>query len=239
MKDAAVETGRESRQHSPLRIAANRRNALKSTGPRTPGGKRRAALNSLTRGLVSQDLERQLRFRGEDVNEFRRLHRDLIGIFVPRDAAGTRVVEQMALTWSEKARRIKDWVAAGPPRCADLDTRLEQLLMVIVSIIAGRREWWSHRLAQVIGRRIGSPAQVRQQIESRLYVFGGRKRDRKYPRKRSAGEKVPPEFVNYVERAVKSILAGSGIPNPGPQDRRSGTGEPGIGENEAKRSQMG
>jgi hypothetical protein len=103
------ELERESRQHSSLRIAANRRNALKSTGPRTAAGKRRVALNALVRGLLPEDLERQLRARGEDLNEFRRLHRDLIGIFEPRDPAGARVVTQMALTWWEKARRIRQW----------------------------------------------------------------------------------------------------------------------------------
>ncbi len=34
---------------TPARLAANRRNALKSTGPRTAAGKRRVALNALSR----------------------------------------------------------------------------------------------------------------------------------------------------------------------------------------------
>jgi hypothetical protein len=43
-----------------LRMLANRRNALKSTGPRTVAGKRRAALNS-RKDPYSEDLERQFR----------------------------------------------------------------------------------------------------------------------------------------------------------------------------------
>src|SRR5690349_8436328 len=39
---------------SEKQIAANRRNARRSTGPRTPAGKVRAALNALTHGLTTQ-----------------------------------------------------------------------------------------------------------------------------------------------------------------------------------------
>jgi len=51
-----------------LRTLANRRNALKSTGPRTVAGKRRAALNS-RQDHYSEDLERQSRARGEDARD--------------------------------------------------------------------------------------------------------------------------------------------------------------------------
>jgi hypothetical protein len=224
MEHTTAEPQRESRQRSALRIAANRRNALKSTGPRTPAGKRRAALNAVSQDLVPQDLERQLRTRGEDPKELRRLHRDLIAIFEPRDSVGARVVAQMAVTWWEKARRIRQWVAAGPPRCDDLDARLEDLLMMMVAVLSHRHEWWTHRLAAVVGRPVGSPARVRSQIERRLYAFGARKRDRKYPR--SAGTdgtaksgELPPELSAYVDRVLNSILADSGA-----DDRNTGVG---------------
>jgi hypothetical protein len=76
---------------SPARLAANRRNAQKSTGPRTAAGKRRVALNVQRRDpfaplRVSSDpgeLERQLLARGEDPRDLRRLLRDLIVIFHP------------------------------------------------------------------------------------------------------------------------------------------------------------
>jgi len=46
---------------TPARLAANRPNAQKSTGPRTAAGKRRAALNSHRHGLVPPEIERQSR----------------------------------------------------------------------------------------------------------------------------------------------------------------------------------
>jgi hypothetical protein len=42
---------------SEKQIAANRRNAQKSTGPKTESGKRRASLNAFRHGLASQGLQ--------------------------------------------------------------------------------------------------------------------------------------------------------------------------------------
>ena len=82
---------------SPARLAANRRNAQKSTGPKTKAGKRRAALNSRQRDLVPPAIEQQLKARGESSRDFRRLHRDLVAIFQPHDVAGTAGVGLLAL----------------------------------------------------------------------------------------------------------------------------------------------
>lgn len=51
---------------SEKQIAANRRNAMKSTGPRTPEGKRRVSRNALKHGLLSQELL----IEGEDAEQF-------------------------------------------------------------------------------------------------------------------------------------------------------------------------
>ena len=166
---------------SPLQIAANRRNALKSTGPRTVAGKRRVALNARRHDLCSEELDRQLRARGEDSQEYRRLQRDLLAIFQPKNGAAAKAVEQMAQTWWEKARRIRNWVAAGQPRADELDARLEKLLIFLVYGERQRHGWWKHRLAAVLGRRLGSPADVRQKIEARLLLYGAKPGQRKYP----------------------------------------------------------
>lgn len=95
------------------RVAANRRNALKSTGPRTFASKYRSALNLQSRSLVPEALERELRARGEDPREFCRLQRDLAAIFHPRDPAVSAAMTMLARAWWQKARRIRRWVGAG------------------------------------------------------------------------------------------------------------------------------
>ncbi len=192
---------------TPARLAANRRNALKSTGPRTRAGKHRASLNGRTQGLCPQQLERELRARGEDLGEFRRLHRDLIAIFRPQDVAAIGVVEGLARTWWEKARRIRHWVAAGPPLTKDLDTRLEELLLFLVHVLRQRHEWWRHRLISVLGQSLQSPEDVRRQIESRLFIFGARRGKRKYPREAPREEQLK-EFAEALGRILAGETAG-------------------------------
>jgi hypothetical protein len=51
---------------SPLKLAGNRRNALRPTGSTTAAGKRRVALNTRSRGMIPEELERQPLARGED-----------------------------------------------------------------------------------------------------------------------------------------------------------------------------
>jgi hypothetical protein len=200
-----------ARAPNPLRIAANRRNALKSTGPRTAAGKRRVALNARRRDLCSEEMERQLRVRGEDPREFCRLHRDLLAIFHPRDPAGATAAEQMARTWWEKARRLRDWVAPGQPRTDELDRRLEQLLLLLVYGERQRHGWWRHRLAAVLGRRLGSPADVRQKIEARLLLFGAKPGQRKYPRE-TLRKQVRRQFLEiFASTLAQNGKEGSAI----------------------------
>jgi len=88
----------------------------------------------------------------------------------------------MAQTWWDKARRIRDWVAAGEVRTDELDTRLEKLLILLVYGERQRHGWWRHRLTAVLGRPPGSPTDVRQKIEARLLLFGAKPGNRKSPR---------------------------------------------------------
>ncbi len=137
---------------SAARLAANRRNAQKSTGPKTPAGKRRAALNSQRRGLASPEIERQLQERGEDPDDFRRLHRDLVALFPPHEACDETAVRVLAETWWEKARRLRDGAGDGKPLTGNLDAKIEQLLMFLVNKQRERHERWHVRLTAVLGQ---------------------------------------------------------------------------------------
>ena len=83
-------------------IEANRRNALKSTGPRTAEGKAAVRLNALQHGLRSQSLI----LPGENREEFEQLYAILESEWQPQSATAGFYVEQMAIAqW--KLRRLE------------------------------------------------------------------------------------------------------------------------------------
>ena len=82
----------ESPMASDAKIQANRRNALRSTGPRTPEGKRRSSLNAIRHGLLAQAVV----LPEEDEREFLRLRRDLWADFQPVGAMEEQLVEKIA-----------------------------------------------------------------------------------------------------------------------------------------------
>ncbi len=113
----------------PVEAAAQRRGLARgSTGPRSARGKRRSSLNRLKRGLCPGWVAQELRARGEDPEEFRRLHRDRIGWLGPDEARTRLVVKMLAEAWWEKMRRVRGWVGAGTPDTREIDSRLDKLL---------------------------------------------------------------------------------------------------------------
>ena len=73
---------------------ANRRNALKSTGPKTPEGKAAVSMNSLRHGLRA----RTVVLPGEDGQEFQQLCDDLEVEWHPQSRTEQFYVEQMAVS---------------------------------------------------------------------------------------------------------------------------------------------
>jgi len=61
---------RKSPRMTPARLAANRLSARKSTGPRTPQGKQRSAMNAFKSGLWSRSFRRALVLAGDPVWKF-------------------------------------------------------------------------------------------------------------------------------------------------------------------------
>jgi len=205
------------------RLAANRRNALKSTGPKTVAGNRRVSLNTLRAGLCSPELERELLARGEEPRDFRRMHRDLIALFLPRDRWEKGGVETMAFVWWKKARRVRGWVGAGEARSDDLDRQLDALIRLLVLTQRAGHRWWKARLSSVLGDGLETPQEVRLRIERRLFAFGARPGRRSYPKKPAAGkmeQTLSPEeaALSQIMAQVLSSLGGSGPSGPGTGD---------------------
>ncbi len=77
-------------------VEANRANAQKSTGPRTPAGKAQVAQNALKHGLFA----RETVIRGEDQDEFEMFRENLLSQLIPgsplEEILGERIVD---LTW--------------------------------------------------------------------------------------------------------------------------------------------
>ena len=88
-------------------IEANRRNAKKSTGPRTTSGKDRSRRNALKHGLSAE----QVVMLGEDPAAFEALRDDLYAHYRPADPVANNLVEQVAAClW--RLRRVPE-IEAG------------------------------------------------------------------------------------------------------------------------------
>ncbi len=193
-----------SRALSPARLAVNRRNARKSTGPKTKAGKRRVALNALRLGLVPPEIGQQLRASGEDPRDFRRLHRDVAALFPPPDGTGEVAVQLLTRIWWKKARRIRNWVGAGPAPTKELDEKIEELLVHLVSAQRERHGRWRVRLMEVLGPGLGGPGDTRRTMERRLFAFGATKATRTYPRPTKVDG-----LLDEFQATVREILAGA------------------------------
>ena len=86
---------------SEKRIAANRANSMKSTGPRTPEGKERSKMNAVTHGLTAQSSV----LPGEDGGQLEELSAALMRELKPSGMVQRLIAERIvSLTW--KLRRV-------------------------------------------------------------------------------------------------------------------------------------
>ena len=92
---------------SERRIEANRRNALRSTGPKSTRGKDLAARNSLKHGLLAKSAVIMLGPAKENKAEFEELLSGLQDYFVPVGAAEELLVEEIAVSyWMERRAQL-------------------------------------------------------------------------------------------------------------------------------------
>jgi len=102
-------------------IAANRRNALKSTGPRTAAGKAASSRNALRHGLTA----RAAVVLDEDAQDFDRFRAELLTALAPRDAREELLADAAAdAAW--RLRRSVRAEAAHFDRAGRLDLGLAQ-----------------------------------------------------------------------------------------------------------------
>jgi hypothetical protein len=89
---------------SARKIAANRQNALKSTGPKTSRGKANSRTNALKHGLFAMDLCIASLTKWEDPDEYQKLLDRLTDSYQPVGAAEELEVQQIAVCWWKRSR---------------------------------------------------------------------------------------------------------------------------------------
>ncbi len=78
------------------RLEANRRNALRSTGPRTEAGKERSRANALRHGLTAETVVGTL----EDAEDYKAFEATIIADYEPETAVARELVLRLAsLLW--------------------------------------------------------------------------------------------------------------------------------------------
>jgi hypothetical protein len=92
---------------SERRIQANRRNALRSTGPKTERGKRTVARNAVTHGILAREVVITAGDREECLEEFHDLVKQLWECYQPIGVVEESLVQTIAACWWRKARVIR------------------------------------------------------------------------------------------------------------------------------------
>ena len=108
-------------------LAANRANALLSTGPRSEEGKLHSSLNGLEHGIFTQALGASIRELGEDPRAYESLRRGLLQAFAPEDGFEAMLVEEMAqLSWRrQRLMRAESGLVAAKKRHYEIGRALE------------------------------------------------------------------------------------------------------------------
>src|SRR3984893_9864729 len=96
---------------SEKQFAANRANAAKSTGPRTPEGKAHSAQNARTHGFTASTFAV---VRLEELDEIARLKHDLLAVYQPGNSQELFALEQMALAQQTMFPAVR-MPASSPP----------------------------------------------------------------------------------------------------------------------------
>jgi hypothetical protein len=108
-------------------IAANRRNALRSTGPTTTDGKRRSRRNPLRHGLCAETVVDGI----EDTEDYRAFEAAIIADYEARTAVERELLLRLALATSGRHSRVhssttvrmrKRSVGGAPRRCDRAET---------------------------------------------------------------------------------------------------------------------
>ena len=106
-KQPAPENSARKRPVSERRIKANRRNAIRSTGPKTARGKRVVARNAIKHGFLAREVVIATGDGEETLEEFHTLIERLWDYYEPLGVVEESLVQTIATCWWRKARVIR------------------------------------------------------------------------------------------------------------------------------------
>jgi hypothetical protein len=110
-KDSSAQTSpantSRKRPTSERRIQANRRNALRSTGPKTERGKRTVARNAIKHGFLAREVVIAAGDGEESLEEFNNLVKQFWEDYGPVGVVEESLVQTIATCWWRKARVIR------------------------------------------------------------------------------------------------------------------------------------
>ena len=110
-------------QNSPLsakKRLANQRNAQKSTGPKTPEGKKRSSTNAITHGVFCQEVV----IVKEDLPLFKALRREMIQDLKPQRLVEMQMVDKIVeCTWKQRRLRVSEATEYEAELRGELETR--------------------------------------------------------------------------------------------------------------------
>ena len=92
---------------SERKLLANRKNSLRSTGPRTPRGKHIASRNAIKHGLLAREVVITAGDGAESLEEFHALLEDLDDAYGPIGVVEEMLVQTIATTLWRKARVLR------------------------------------------------------------------------------------------------------------------------------------
>jgi hypothetical protein len=132
---------RKSPTRTPAFLAANRANAKKSTGPRTPEGKARVALSQLRHGGRSPGFVAHFAQSPHDYAEFAGIFRALCQAILPvNETEEWRVARTAVNVWAAK-RNIERW-AASPAERQAFFARTQGVFPAPWRLKIKRPGWW-------------------------------------------------------------------------------------------------
>jgi len=156
---------------SDRKIAANRRNAQRSTGPRSPAGKTAVALNRLSHGLYAATLI----LPGEDPEQYQQLHDQYQVYYQPRDIVEQELVDQLAAAkWRMFRTALLEAEFMEVHEDQDLDRRLANLNRITQCQARLSRQWDKLRKdLDAIRAARATPAAESQEKEEKLQPENG------------------------------------------------------------------